>query len=116
MRLWYDKTGRPWTIELDVDAMLRIRDATGLDLVANFGEQRALIWASDEAAPLAIYWSCQRQVERLKLTPEQFERLFDEDSLQAAKEALNAEVAAFFPPCLEHVLREQNMAIATTPI
>jgi len=101
MASFKDSKGRVWAVEIDVTTLKRIKSLLGVDLldVANDGGQMLDRLASDAVFLVdLIYVICQPQADRLKITDEDFGRLFSHgEIIQQAGNALQEAIIDFFP-------------------
>lgn len=92
--------GRTWTIRLTVGLCERIKAECGIDIAAAVTDSEKFIGVLfTEPAKLvsALYLACEKQVERERITPEQFGELFDADVLDESVRALLEAIVDFFP-------------------
>lgn len=98
MKTWTDNRQRTWVIEINVTTLKRIRDLAGVDLLeAIEGDVlERLIRRPDELAAV-LYAACQPAADTAGVTPENFGEGLAGDAIDAATEALLADLVAFFP-------------------
>ncbi len=96
MRTFKDKTGREWTLDVNVSAVKRVRDLLKEDLldVENVVPRLLLdpILLVD-----VIYCLCKPEADERQVTDEQFGRSMAGETIARAKEALLEDLADFFP-------------------
>lgn len=98
MRDFKDNTGRTWSVQIDVDAVRRVRTALQLNLVAaDFeGTLKRLL---DDPVLLcdAIYIVCKPRADADRVSPEDFGRAMAGDVIEQATKAFLEELANFTP-------------------
>lgn len=98
MKTFDDKEGRSWTVDVDGDTIARVETATGLLLTDLIGGPAADAIAASPTKLLAVLYAvCKPQADARDVSEAAFRSLFNGDAVEAATEALTAEVIAFFP-------------------
>lgn len=90
--------GREWVVAVNVGTVKRVRDATGVNVLALISDQAAIADAFSDNVKLAevIASVIRPQLEAAGATDEQFFSVVDGTVIENATEALLAEVANFF--------------------
>lgn len=90
--------GREWTVAVNVGTVKRVREATGVDILALVSDQRAISEAFSDNIRLAEIIAAVIRPGLLEsgVTDEQFFAAIDGSVIESATEALLAEVANFF--------------------
>jgi hypothetical protein len=104
MKRFKDNKGDEWAVDMRVDALARVKDATGLDLL---DLQQAVTRLNDDVYLLAdvAYMACRPECETRGLSREQFYARLSGESLAAASAAVVESVIDFFPPARRGVMR-----------
>jgi hypothetical protein len=101
MASFKDSKKRVWVVEIDVTTIKRIKSVLGVDLltVADDSGQMLDRLASDAVFLVdLLYVICKDQADKLKVTDEDFGRLFSKgEIIQAAGIALQEAIIDFFP-------------------
>jgi hypothetical protein len=84
MHTFTDCKDRPWTVDLTVATLKRVREATGVNLYSLVDDG-------------VLYVLCEPQVKERSLSPEDFGSGFRGDALEQAADAFVAELVDFFP-------------------
>ena len=107
MKTFNDNAGRTWTIAVNVDAVKRVRDLLGEDLldIKQILERLMLdpILLCD-----VVYCVCKPQADTEKISDEDFARAMAGDTIGHAKRALLEDLVDFFPEAKDR----QNMKTA----
>lgn len=93
-----DCEGRPWRLRLTVGGVEEVKRVTGIEL----GDEKDTQWVNllfkgGGKLVEVLYQLCEKQAEKLGVTPENFAYGFDGPTLEAAGNALGVAVADFFP-------------------
>lgn len=101
MATFTDGTGKEWTVKMTVGSAARVKDRTGVDLLAVLDPQAKVLeqLASD---PLLLY----RVILAITDAPDSLGDHLDEEALEKAGEALIDGVLDFFPPWKADPLRK----------
>lgn len=100
MKTFKDNADRIWTVEINVDAIKRVRDLVDLDLLAAAAGGGAVIQklAGDPILLCdVVYVLCKPQAEKLSVSDEEFGRAMAGDAIAEATEAVLEELVRFFP-------------------
>jgi hypothetical protein len=100
MHTFTDCKDRPWTVDLTVATLKRVREATGVNLYSLVDDgARALgeLVGDPERLVGVLYVLCEPQVKERSLSPEDFGSGFRGDALEQAADAFVAELVDFFP-------------------
>jgi len=122
MKTFQDNQNRTWAITLNVDALKRIKDLTGVDLMQIVSDGGKLIerLVSDPVLLCdVIYAACREEAETKQISDRDFGRAMAGDAIEKATEALLGELADFFPQrrravltkVLEKLARYQGKAL-----
>lgn len=110
MRTFQDKSGRTWTISVNVDSIKRVRDLLKEDLLDLRGTVTRLL-----VDPIllcdVIYCICKPQADAENISDVEFGRAMGGDSIAHAKAALMEELTDFFPEpkdreAIRHILKK----------
>lgn len=108
MKTFQDNQDRQWEVELNVDALKRVRGALEVDLltVMDGGEDSLLERLVADPVLLCdvIFVLCRPQAEKKKISDEDFGRAMAGDAIDAATTAFLEEVVNFFPRARREVL------------
>lgn len=90
--------GRRWTVAVNLGTVKRVREATGVDILALVSDQRAISEAFSDNIRLAevIASVIKPELAAAGVTDDQFFSVIDGAVIESATEALLAEVANFF--------------------
>ena len=100
MKTFKDNADRTWTVEINVDAIKRVRDLVDLDLLAAAAGGGAVIQklAGDPILLCdVVYVLCKPQAEKLSVSDEEFGRAMAGDAIAEATSAVLEELVRFFP-------------------
>jgi hypothetical protein len=104
-----DRHGREWRLIIEVDAIERIRDETGVNLYELLDDE-AKVLRKLMTAPrklVEVLWVLVAdQAAAAKVEAEDFGRSFDGDALEAASEAFQQEAVSFFPKPIRQSARK----------
>lgn len=110
MKTFQDNQGRQWDLELNVDALKRVRGALDVDLltVMDGGEDSLLERLVADPVLLCdvIFVLCRGQADKQKISDEDFGRAMAGDAIDAATTAFLEELVDFFPKPRRAVLRK----------
>lgn len=100
MKQFKDANGKSWQVVIDVSAMKRVRDLTGVNLYSLVDEQAkplgALLGNPVQLVDV-LYVLCKEQADAANVSDETFGRSFNGDVLEAATDAFLEELFGFFP-------------------
>lgn len=98
MSVFSTTDGRKWTVAVNLGAVKRVREATGVDVLALVSDQRAISEAFSDNIRLAevIASVIKPELAAAGVTDDQFFSVIDGAVIESATEALLAEVANFF--------------------
>ncbi len=108
MKVFKDNADRTWSVAINVDAVKRIRDLAGLDILAiGNGDADLVNRLADDPILLVdvLYAACKPEADTQKITPEDFGKSMGGDAIDAAVTALMAEIVDFFPSRRRAVLK-----------
>lgn len=98
MKTFKDNAGRTWTIEINVAAIKRVRDLTGLDLLQVLDGSLIDKLIRDPVLLCdVVYAACKPEADTQKVTDEQFGRAMAGDAIEHATSALLEELVSFCP-------------------
>ena len=107
MKAFTDNEGRTWNVEITVDAIRRLKDASGVNLLTVLDGDLLERLASDPILLCdVIFTLCAEQAEKAKVTPEDFGKSMGGDVIDAATAAVLEELADFFPSRRRALLRK----------
>lgn len=98
MASFRDSKGNEWIINIDVGALLDVKERTGLDLPQLMRSDEVLtdFLFGDATKPVQALWVlCEEQAKERGIVERKFYRLFDGPTLEAATESLVVSVANF---------------------
>jgi hypothetical protein len=96
MKLFKDKEGMEWTIDVSVDALMRVRELAKVDLLDL--ENSCYLMAEDKILQAEVLWAiCKPQADQRNLSSTDFYRRLNAEALEAAAAAVPEEVLSFFP-------------------
>ena len=98
MKTFTDNAGRTWTIQVNVDAMKRVKSLLSVDLMEAV-DGKLLPRMLDEPILLCdiIYALCKPQADAASITDEDFGRAMAGDAIDLATQSLLEELVDFFP-------------------
>jgi len=98
MSVFSTTDGRKWTVAVNLGTVKRVREATGVDVLALVSDQRAISEAFSDNIRLAevIASVIKPELAAAGVTDDQFFSVIDGAVIESATEALLAEVANFF--------------------
>lgn len=99
MKQFTDDAGDVWTLKADVNALERIKDLAGIDLLHLLDDQDQIAKLTGTTKDFvgALWAWCQPEIQQRELSPEDFGgRLYE--AFDAAFEAVLEELPNFFPP------------------
>lgn len=100
MNTFRDTQGRDWRVEINVDAVKRLRSLLNVDLLGVLDDEcRLLARLHDDPVLLVdvLYCVCQPQADEQGISDEQFGRSMSGDALLHGSHALMESLADFFP-------------------
>ena len=110
MKTFIDNAGRTWTVQINVDAIKRVRALAGvnlLEVIAPAGSQESLLQRLVGDPILlcdCVYALCKPEADVRKVTDEDFGRAMGGDAIDSATTALLEELVDFFPQAKRRVL------------
>ncbi len=105
MRTFTDAAGRTWTVAVTVDAVKRVRDLLGEDLL-DIERVFPRLLADPILLCDVVYCVCKPQADAQKITDVDFARAMAGQTIAQAKKALIEELVDFFPdPAQQEMLR-----------
>src|SRR5690606_34815898 len=108
MSQFTDTANRRWSLSLNVNAIKRVRDLTGVNLLRVLDEPELLSQISADPIQFvdAVCAIVIPQAEELGVTGEQFGEAFDGEVIEAATSAFLEAVVDFFPGARRGTLRK----------
>lgn len=105
MKTFVDNAGRTWTVAINVDAIKRVRDLAGVNLLEVI-EGKLLERLIGDPILLCdvIYSICKPEAEAKTITDTDFGRAMGGDAIDGATTALLEELVDFFPLARRRVL------------
>lgn len=100
MKTFRDTQGRDWTVEINVDAVKRLRSLLNLNLLSVLDDEcRLLADLHDDPVLLVdvLYCVCKPQADERGISDEQFGRGMSGDALLHGAHALMESLSDFFP-------------------
>jgi hypothetical protein len=100
MAKFTDGNGDEWTLNLNVGIIEDIKEQAGvdLDLIAQTPEKIAEVIISAPNKLVTLYYvAVEEQIQKRNLTPRQFAKLFDRQTLDNAGNALLEALLSFYP-------------------
>ncbi|RMF99610.1 MAG: hypothetical protein D6741_08185 [Planctomycetota bacterium] len=94
MQTFSDRTGRLWTVDINVTALKRVRGLTDTDLLDT--EKFFALLTDPVGFCDALYALCKPQADKEGLDDEAFGQAMDGPTIAAAKQAVVAEMQDFF--------------------
>ena len=109
MKHFTDKQDRAWNVEVDGETITRVEGLCGILLTDLIGGPAGDAIAANPVKLLhVLYGVCKLEADKREIGEKAFYALIDGDALDAATEALMAEVLRFFPkrrrPSLQKIL------------
>ena len=112
MNCFNDRTGKQWTLDLNIGTARRVKAECGIDLVnvivfdENGADTSVLQKLSDDAYLLVsvLYSLCRSQIEKEGLDENSFAERFDAETIMNAVDALIKEVINFSQPTKRKML------------
>jgi hypothetical protein len=98
MKIFKDRDGREWTIDVTIDSVKRIKSLIGFDLL-DLDEGKSLIKLVDDPVTLCdvIYCLVKPQADERQISDVRFGQAMAGDAIEAATDALLADLVDFFP-------------------
>ena len=122
MKTFTDNAARAWTIQVNVDALKRVKSLLDVDLMEAV-DGKLLQRMLDEPVLLCdiIYALCKPQADAASVTDEDFGRAMAGDAIDLATQALLEELVDFFPQrrralltkVLDKLRKLDSLALAT---
>ena len=105
MKTFCDNAARTWTVQINVDAIKRVRDLVQVNLL-EVVEGRLLEKLTSDPVLLCdvIYSVCKPEADAKNITDEDFGRAMAGDAIDSATTALLEELVSFFPQGKRRVL------------
>lgn len=100
MKQFTDRTGRRWTLDINVEAVKRVRKLLAVDLLKVLDDKCELLRQLGTDLALLVdvlYALVQPEAAAAGVTDEEFGRAFSGDVIMAARDAFFAELTDFFP-------------------
>ena len=96
---FHDKTGQRWDLSLNINAIRRVKNVTGINLLRLLDEPAMLTDLSADSIAFvdAIYCICKPQADSINVNDESFGEAFDGTVLESATSAFLSAVVDFFP-------------------
>lgn len=110
MRKFKDATGREWSLSMNIGQARRLKEIE-VD-VLDGGESLTKMATDPYTTANALYVLCESQAKAAEITDEQFGELLAGDVIDAATEALLAELVDFFPKRQREALRTMLAKLA----
>jgi hypothetical protein len=105
MKTFCDNAGRTWTVQINVDAVRRVRDLVKVNLLEVIEGKLLERLISDPMLLCdVIYCVCQPEADSKAISDEDFGRAMAGDAIDGATTALLEELVDFFPPGKRRVL------------
>ena len=105
MKQFVDNAGRTWGITINVDAIRRVRDVLGLDLLSAVEGKLIERLAGDPILLCdVLYVLCKPEAEQREVTDTDFGRAMAGDAIEAATTSLLEELVSFFPSSRRQLL------------
>jgi len=105
MRTFNDNTGRTWTVNVNIDAIKRVKSLLEVDLLAAVDGKLLERLVSDPVLLCdIIYCICKPEADAKEISDEDFGRSMAGDAIDAATTALLEELVDFFPSSRRAVL------------
>ena len=97
MQTFTDSQGRPWSLVITISTVRRVRELVGVDLMQIAGGE-LLNRLSDPVTLVDVLWAvCKPQADVKGINSEAFGEAMLGDAIEAATNALLAELVSFFP-------------------
>ncbi len=114
MKTFNDKTGRAWSLVINVDAIKRVRGLLDIDLIEAVEGKLLERLASDPILLCdVVYAVCKPDADAKKISDEDFGRAMAGDAIDAATTALLEELVDFFPSARRGLLTKSLKKIKT---
>lgn len=100
MAKFKDSKGTEWEFNLDVGLIEDIQEKTSVnldDIMKNPEELAKTIFLEPRKMVEVLYVCCEKQIEERKLTPRDFGRLFNRDTIDNASNAFIEALMLFYP-------------------
>lgn len=100
MSTFKDAKGKDWVIEINVNAVKRIKNMTGVDVTKiDNGKDSVFAILSEDMFLLAdvLYAACKKQADERQMSPDDFGESLSGDVIESATEAFMDALIAFFP-------------------
>src|SRR5262245_66052332 len=98
MKTFSDNAGRIWTLQINVDAIKRVRDLAEVNLLEVVEGKLLERLISDPVLLCDVIYSvCKPEADAKQVSDEDFGRAMAGDAIEAATTALLEELVGFFP-------------------
>lgn len=100
MLTFKDRENREWEVKLDVGMIEDIKDETGVDLddlMKEKSKMSEMIFAETRKLVEIMYVICKEQINKIPLTPREFAKGFDRQTLDSASDAFLNALILFYP-------------------
>jgi len=114
MHLFKDRDARDWSIDINVDAIKRVRAALNVDLL-EVVEGKLIDRLTTDPILLVdvLFVLCQSQANDKGITDEQFGRAMAGDAIESAMAAFFADLADFFPSGRRQLMNKAMAKVET---
>jgi len=95
-----DKNQREWNITLNVGMLEDIKDTAEIDLDSLMKKPESMgefVFGEPRKLMQVLYICCEDQIKSVPLTPKEFAKLFDRDTLDLAVDAFLKALVLFYP-------------------
>ena len=107
MKVFKDAAGREWTVEINVQAIKRVRGLIDVDLMDAVGGDLIERLLGDPVLLCdVVYCLCKPEADERGISDEEFGRAMAGDAIESATGALLEELVDFFPPKKRALLRK----------
>ena len=107
MHTFKDRNGLEWVIDVNVDALRRIKTALQIDLMELVSDEKFIDRLTGDPILLVdlLFVICQAQAAERNISDQQFGRAMGGDSIEQATQALLEDFVDFFPSRKRMILR-----------
>lgn len=114
MKVFKDKNGVEWLIEINVDAVKKVKGLAGVDLLDIADGKLMERLMSDPILLVDVLWClCKEQAASRGVNDEQFGKVMGGDAIDAATTAMLEELVDFFPLRKRQVLAKAFAKVKT---
>jgi len=108
MKTFVDSAGRSWTLTVNVDALRRVRQLTGVNPVADLVDGTLFDSLATDPVLLCdlLYAVCKPQADAVGVSSEQFGQAMIGDAIHDATMAFLESLVDFFPTARRNVLQK----------